>query len=89
MWDMDADTLRRVIIDRLASLGLTPHRAANLAGLPDQTVRDYLGGRDLQTAAALRLASAIGLAVTVRPVPRFDPGPAPRRGRKKNPEKSG
>jgi hypothetical protein len=80
---MDADILRQIITDRLASLGLTPYRAANLAGLPDQTVRDYLGGRDLQTAAA------VGLAVTVRPVPRFDPGPAPARGRKKNPEKSG
>jgi hypothetical protein len=86
---MDADTLRQAITDRLVSLGLTPYRAANLAGLPDQTVRDYLGGRDLQTAAALRLAAAIGLAVTARPVPRFDPGPAPSRGRKKNPEKSG
>ena len=86
---MDADTLRTLIRTRIAELGLTTHRAARLAGLPDQTVRDYLGGRDLQTAAALRLASAIGLAVTARPVPRFDPGPAPSRGRKKNPEKSG
>lgn len=85
---MDADTLRTLIRTRIAELGLTTHRAARLAGLPDQTARDYLGGADLRTRQALQLAAGVGLAVTAARVPDFDPGGGPL-GVEKKSRKSG
>lgn len=88
---MDATTLRGLIAGRIAAAGLTPHAAARLAGLPEATVRLYLsGGSDTTTDRALRLAAAVGLAVTARPDQGFRPPPPARPGRPKkipqNPE---
>lgn len=77
-----ADELRARILSRIESLGITRHHAAQLAGLPDQTARDYLSGdHDLSADRVLRLAAAVGLRVDVRPKKNFA-APAPnRRGR--------
>lgn len=88
---MDTSTLRGLILRQLETLGITVGHAARLAGLPDQTVRDYLvAGRDLATGRVLALAAAVGLVVTAAPLRGYQPETAPSRGRplKNNPEKS-
>lgn len=81
---MSTADLRAMILSRLTAHGVSPHHAARLAGLPAQTVRDYLTGHaDLTTGRALKLAAAVGLAVTARPVRGFRPAPAPAAGRRK------
>lgn len=83
-YGMDADTLRDTIRARLTGLAITPHHAARLARIGDNTLRDYLAGADLRSAAALRLAAALGLRVAVTQVRGFTPpAPAPA-GRPKN-----
>lgn len=98
---MTTTDFRAAIRSRLDSLGITPHHAARLAGLSDQTARDYLAGTtDLSTDRALRLAAAVGLRIDLHPIRDFSPPPpgtggrkpreiAGKTGRKKIPGKSG
>jgi len=92
---MTGDQLRTLIRGRIDDLNITTHHAARIADIPDQTVRDYLGGADLRTRQALQLAAAIGLAVSAAPVAGFAPPPARPAGRpaetapKKSSRKSG
>lgn len=87
---MTSTTLRDVLTARLAALGITVHHAARLAGLSDQTARDYFAGRDLSSERVLRLAAALGLEISARPKRGFSPEKPATPGRpRKNPEKPG
>lgn len=89
---MDATALRRLITDRMAETGMTTLAASRAAGLSESTVRLYLTSPDpdADTTAAkwFRLASAVGLAVTVKPVKGFSPPASKRPGRPKKPSQN-
>lgn len=78
---MDADTLRQTIRARLAELGISTYHAAALAGISDQTVRDYLSGKDTSTHRVLTLAAAIGLEISMKPVRGFAAPPPKKAGK--------
>lgn len=86
---MTAADLRDLIRDRIAALGITRYRAAQIAGVPDDTLADYLGGKDTTTARALAVAAALGLDVTARPRKGYATPDAPRRGRKPQESQAG
>lgn len=87
---MHATDLRAAISARLTALDITVHHAAKLADLSDQTARDYFAGRDLSSERVLRLAAAVGLEISAKPIRRFSPEKPASAGRpKKRPEKSG
>ena len=82
---MTTDTIRTLIRSQIDALGLTVGRAAVLAGLSDQTARDYLSGRgDLRAEFVFRLAAAVGVAVTAAPVKGFDPENPPENKSRKS-----
>lgn len=67
-----SDQLRDCVLQRIASLGITRGRAAALADLPDQTVRDYLDGRsDLSVRRTLALLTALGLDISLRTAKKY------------------
>lgn len=80
---MTTTDFRERILARIESLDLTIGHVATLAGLSDQTARDYLqGDHDLATDRTFRLARAVGLEIAVRPARGFSRPKPPVKGRK-------
>jgi len=64
---MTAVEIRELVRARLSTLDYTPYHAAGLAGIPAQTLRDYLAGRDMRSTSLLPLLAALGLRIDLDP----------------------
>ena len=76
---MTADEIRDLVRDRLATFGYTPYHVARLAGVPVQSVRDYIAGHDMRSASLMPLLAALGLRIDSDP--EYEATPPRRAGR--------